>query len=167
MSVRITDSFDKTTVMKAARDLGDAKGDRARKVAVQSLVQQANALLEAAVGGKFPEAEEAAKAVQGVAELLQHMDALCNQLKSAPVASEEAAHAQRGLNSIRLSLDSMMIPLQASMTAMETLLFATLEIEEQFEALQAQTHGYEENLKQAKARVAAIAAAVKSTAKIG
>lgn len=153
--------------VKAARDTGDVQNDRSRKLAVQDLVRQANTLLEAAPGGKYPEAEDAAKAVQGLHQLLEQVDSLTVQLKAAPAASEEAAQYQRQLDGVRLMLDTMMLPLQSSMTAMETLLMATLEIEEQFEQLQAKTHGFEENLKVAKARVAAIAAAVKSTAKLG
>jgi hypothetical protein len=165
---RISNTINKTSVaVRAARDSGDVAGDRSRKLAVQDLVRQANSLLEAAPGGKYPEAEDAAKAVQGLHHLLEQVDSLNVQLRAAPAASEEASQYQRQLDGVRLMLDTMMLPLQASMTAMETLLMATLEIEEQFEHLQAQTHGFEENLKQAKARVAAIAAAVKSTAKIG
>ncbi len=153
--------------VQAARDSGDQRGDRERRANVMALVQRANGLLEASAGGKYPEAEEAARAVQGVSDLLATMDRLSGQLKAAPAASAEASAAQNALNGVRLSLDAMLVPLEASLISMETLLLATLEIEEQFEALRVKTTNIEANLKEAKARVAAIAAAVKSTAKIG
>ncbi len=154
--------MDKVYVFSGARDIGDAKGDKARKVRLADLVKRATTLLEDLTPGSFPEVEDAAKTVQEMMDLSISLDDTATKLKDAPAAGSESVAAQKDLDRLRLNLDAMLHPLEVTMASMETLLAASLEMEAQFSSLTSELKTIEESLKREKTRLASTAQAVKN-----
>lgn len=155
--------------LEAAKDIGDARGDKERKSAIAQLVKRASVLsgkLSGVEADSFPEVVSALAVVQSLAELSGKLGLLADRLKMAPAASTEAADAQRDLDRMRKNVDSMVRPMDSTMAAMEDLLDAALEMEDTFKKLKDHLALTEEALKHERARLASVAQAVSNAAKI-
>jgi hypothetical protein len=164
---RVGKTIQAASKVNAAKDAGDAKGDKARKVALATLVKKASALSDQLPDADFPEVEDALKTVQGLMDAVVKMEEISARLKTAPTGSSEAAMAQKGLDKMRSNLDAMLPSLTATVTVLEQLCLASMEMDEQMKGLQEQLKEFEDALKKEKARLAAAALAVKNATQIG
>ncbi len=166
----IGQDFPPTPVMSssinAAKDIGDSKGDRKRKASITDLVKRATMLAEAHDTSGFPEVGEAVKTVMSLSDFIGRMDTASARLKAAPAGSSESVEAQKLIDSLRVSADTMVPPLMATLDTLETLALAAVEMEDQFEALSAEVKVMDEKLKREKARLAAASNAVQNAVKL-
>lgn len=151
--------------VKAARDAGDAKGDKTRRASLKEITDLSLALEGMAVPG-YPEVTEALAAAKGLNEVITKMDMATARLKAAPSASAEALEAQLLLDNLRASVDTLIPPLSAMLSTMSTLLETAMELERQFNALSSQAKIIEEKLKRDKQRLAAAAKAVSNAVQL-
>jgi hypothetical protein len=152
--------------IRAARDAGDAKGDKARRASLKEIMDLSLALEGMAVPSGYPEVTEALAAAKGLNEVVTRMDMATARLKSAPGGSTEALEAQLLLDNLRASVDTLLPPLSVTLSTMSTLLEAAMEMERQFSALSVQTKVIEEKLKRDKQRLAAAAQAVRNAVQL-
>lgn len=152
--------------VKAAKDIGDPKKDKKRKAEINDLVKRAAKLAETMPAEGFPEVKEAVSTVTGLADLINRMDMAALRLKAAPSASSEAVEAQKLIDALRMSADTMLPPLTATMETLETLTQVAAELESQFAAMSAQVKALDEKLKREKVRLAAAASAVQNAVKL-
>lgn len=151
--------------VRAARDAGDAKGDKVRRASLKEIMDLSLALEGMAPAG-YPEVVEALTAAKGLSEVVTKMDMATARLKSAPSASAEALEAQLLIDNLRASVDTLVPPLSATLSTMSTLLEAAMEMERQFGALSTQLKVIEEKLKRDKQRLAAAAKAVNNAVQL-
>lgn len=154
------------STVKAAKDIGDPKKDKKRKGEINDLVKRATTLAETMPGEGFSEVKDAVTTVTGLADLINRMDMAALRLKAAPAASSEAVEAQKLIDALRMSADTMLPPLAATMETLETLTQVAAELESQFAAQSAQVKALDEKLKREKARLAAAASAVQNAVKL-
>ena len=151
--------------VRAARDAGDAKGDKARRASLKEIMDLSLALEGMAPAG-YPEVTEALAAAKGLSEVVTKMDMATARLKSAPSGSAEALVAQLLIDNLRASVDTLIPPLSATLSTMSTLLEAAMEMERQFSGLSTQLKVIEEKLKRDKQRLAAAAKAVNNAVQL-
>ena len=151
--------------VRAARDAGDAKGDKARRASLKEIMDLSLALEGMAPAG-YPEVTEALAAAKGLSEVVTKMDMATARLKSAPSGSAEALEAQLLIDNLRASVDTLIPPLSATLSTMSTLLEAAMEMERQFSGLSTQLKVIEEKLKRDKQRLAAAAKAVNNAVQL-
>lgn len=166
-TIRVAKTISTKAKVTAAKDVGDAKQDKLRKATIGDLVKRASKLSEQLPDANFPEVEEALKTVQGLMDVMVKMEETTARLKTAPTGSSEAAVAQKTLDKMRSNLDAMLPALGATMTVMEALCLASMEMDQQMSELQEQVKEFDEALKKEKARLASAAQAVKNATQIG
>ena len=152
--------------VSAAKDIGDPKKDKKRKGAITDLVKRATALAEATASAGFPEVGEAVKTVMALSDFIGRMDTAALRLKAAPSGSSEAVEAQKLIDALRVSADTMIPPLAVTLETLENLTNIAAEMEAQFAAMSAQVKALDEKLKKEKARLAAAANAVQNAVKL-
>ena len=153
--------------LHAARDSGDARTDKGRKQRLLALIKRATLLLEGLPDDVFPDVREAGDGVRRLADLVNKLDMASTSLRNVPNGTPEAVEAQRTVDHLRMSLDSMLLPLEALVESLETLTRHTMQLHQQYEdACQAKKTA-EDNLERASARLATVAQAVMNAAKIG
>ncbi len=162
----LTSSYedDGETVVSAAKDAGDAKGDKARTSAMGAMVDRAMELQEAVDLDEFPEAKAALDAVASLSTIVTKVSDAQQALKNAPSKTEEAIEAQAELDKVRMAVDAMLPPTKATLDALDTLLNASIELEKQFAQIKQQSKAMETQLTEQKDRVSRIAEAVKNAA---
>lgn len=111
--------------VSAAKDTGDAKGDRKREQQVSELTKQAEKFLASqSEASKLPESARAAKSVAAVADLVVKLRQCARDLSSLPSGAENSevaqniAAAQRALNDARSHVDTMLPGLRVSFTTL-------------------------------------------------
>jgi predicted lipoprotein len=159
--------LDAVSQLQAARDVGDNKGDKARKRLLSSLLRKANEVaMKLPSEEKFPEVAEALRVAQTLSDvsvkLAQHID----QLRLAPPGSVEAAEAQKDLDQTRRNVDAMLKPMESTMETMDAMLDAAMEMEETYKKMQLQLAAMNDSLKRERARLASVAQALSNAAKI-
>jgi hypothetical protein len=164
-SVALTPMQAKANV-SAAKDIGDPKKDKKRKGAITDLVKRAQALAVSPAAASFAEVSEAVKTVMTLSDFISRMDVASGRLKAAPAGSSEAVEAQKLIDALRMSADTMIPPLEVTLETLENLVAVAVEMEAQFEALSAQVKAMDEKLKKEKARLAAAASAVQNAVKL-
>ena len=152
--------------LRAAKDLGDAKGDRNRSTTAASLVQRAADLSEAVDLSSYPEAQEAILSVASLQDVVASLELLAVKLKNAP-AGEAATETQRELDTIRGNLDAMLPSMVVTLTAVEGLLVAAAEMEVCFANCSKAAKDAGEKLAREKERLASAAKSLTSARKIG
>jgi len=152
--------------VRAAKDIGDPKNDKKRKGAITGLVKRASALAETTASVGFPEVGEAVKTVMDLSEFVERMDTASNRLKAAPAGSSESVEAQKLIDALRVSADTMIPPLAVTLETLENLTGIAAEMETQFTALSAQVKALDEKLKREKVRLSAAASAVQNAVKL-
>jgi hypothetical protein len=152
--------------VRAAKDIGDAKNDKKRKATITDLVKRATGLAEGTEAAGFPEVGEAVKTVMALSEFIGRMDTASARLKAAPAGSLESVEAQKLIDALRVSADTMIPPLTATLETLENLVDVASEMEAQFSALSDQVKVMDEKLKKEKARLAAASNAVQNAVKL-
>lgn len=159
--------LDAVTQIQAARDIGDHKGDKARKRALSSLVQRASTLAARVPSDdKFPEVAAAVKTVQSLSDVATKLSHQYEMLKMSPTSSTEAVEAQKDVDHTRRNVDAMLKPMESTMDTLEHLLDAAMEMEDTYKKTQLQLAAMNESLKREHARLASVAQALSNAAKI-
>lgn len=162
MSSTVTEAL-----LNAARDIGDSKGDKGRKAALSALSKTASHLAGLLpVGEAYPEVKAAIQTVQGLSELSAKLDQMSEALKRAPSATTEAVDAQKVLDRARRNVDAMLPPLQSTVTTMQALVEAAMEMEATYAELSKQMKMVDETLSSEKERLTSVANAVNNAAKL-
>lgn len=151
-------------VVSAAKDNGDNKGDKSRLAGLGDLIDRAQSLQEMVDLDVFPEAKTALDAVASLSTIVTKVGDAQTALKNAPSKTEEAEEAQAELDKVRSVVDSMIPPVKATLDALETLLRASMELEEQFAGIKRQAAVIEKKCNEQKERISKIAEAVKHAA---
>lgn len=168
MTTTVTDAI---AVIKAAKDRGDPKGDKDRKGTLLTLVRKATALQSLLpVGGEddvYPEVREALTTVTELVDVSSRLDQQAEALKRAPSGTLESDDAQMAIDKSRKNIDSMLVPLEAIVSTLETLVEATMEMEATYKEALNKVVSVKETLAVEKGRLASVARAVQNAAKLG
>lgn len=132
--------------IQAARDVGTRQKDKARKVAVLSLVARAQALLDNASASCPNEVVDALKSATALQEHLTKLDDTSRRLRASPPGSAEASEAQVLVESIRKALDLTLPALKAALQTFEPLFSEMVALEREESSL-------EERIKDIQARL--------------
>jgi len=168
MTTTVTDAI---AVIKAAKDRGDPKGDKDRKGTLLTLVRKATALQSLLpVSGEddvYPEVREALTTVTELVDVSSRLDQQAEALKRAPSGTVESDGAQTAIDKSRKNIDSMLVPLEAIVSTLETLVEATMEMEATYKEALDKVVSVKETLAVEKGRLASVARAVQNAAKLG
>lgn len=151
----------------AARDEGDTKGDKKRTARVQALV----ALAEEASGGEktasfTPEVKAALDAIASAAGVVTRMQEQGTKLRTAKTGTQQAIEAQLALDGLRMTVDAMLTPLEATASAMLALLERAQEMEAAANQLATQAAAAQAAWEKEKARLISISTAVQNAANV-
>lgn len=155
-----------TNKIRAAKDEGDAKGDKNRRDTATALVERSAALSSAVDLSGYPEVKDALTAVSSLADVIADLEVLAVKLKNAP-SGQIATDTQMELDEIRSNLDSMLPPMVSTMTAVESILASAAEMEVVFANLKTQAKTAEDRLAREKERLSNAAKSLASSRKIG
>lgn len=153
------------TVLKAAKDRGDAKGDKTRRGTVNDLVARANVLSTEVDLTGYPEVKEAITSVKTLADITNMLEVQAMKLKNT--TGDGAAEAQKALDETRVTLDAMLPAVVATFTAVESTLKLAIQSEFLFQTLETKMKEAGESLKTVKDRLAAAAKSLQSARSIG
>ena len=158
-------------VLSAAKDRGDSTGDKTRKSTLAGLARQAGALQallpKDSSDDVYPEVAEALGAAAELMSLSMKLDQQSDALKRAPGSSREAEDAQAALDQSRKNIDSMLPAVVATMSTLETLVDATLEMEIMYRKSLDEIRLVKEKLSNEKSRLVSVARAVSHATKLG
>ena len=94
--------------LSAAKDIGDAKGDKKRGAAVAALLKAAEHLLEDEAWAAVPDIAKAAEAVLSAGELVKKMTETARKLNAMKTGAPEVVTAQKELDELRGHVDAML-----------------------------------------------------------
>jgi chromosome segregation ATPase len=151
----------------AAKDIGDAKGDKSRKRNLRDVVEKAVRLSEEVDLNKFPEIGEAILAVRELQSTIKALDEVSAQLKLAPQGSQEAVAAQKQLDHVRRNVDVMLGPVGSTMEVLEHLLQAAEEMMGQLAEAEDRMRNITDLLTKERARLASAGQALRNSVSIG
>jgi hypothetical protein len=105
-------------LLTAAKDIGESKGDRERRKRLLAVVKTAEDICKSSAG-EFEDVLAVCGEVAKLVDTVSRLDEAKKTLATAKNGSEEAVQAQKTLDRVRGTVDTLAPALQATLTTLE------------------------------------------------
>jgi hypothetical protein len=151
-------------IIRAAKDIGDVKGDKDRQKKMSAIIKMAEGILKSAGMSALPGIADACGEVVKLGDLVVKINDMSRMLKIAGPGTSESVGAQKALDRARGQMDVMIPALQATLGALEKIASASSKANEDVVSLKKALEEAERYAGSEKTRLAAAVQAVKNSA---